>query len=127
MDNLISSIFISSLISGFIFNPYIRNKYMTNKIHKEISQILKESVKHKKYEYHFLKSTENDFIRVNGWLLDQNNKNFKSAINKLNIYYEKVDIKDNKLITNNIIVIKPNVSSYKNEVEIEFVDRYIKQ
>ncbi len=121
MDNLIYSIFGLSIASGFIFNPYIRNKYITHKIHKEISQILKESVKYKKYEYHYIKSTNNDFIRVNGWLLDQNNKNLKCAINKLNNYYEKVNIVDNKIITNNTIVIKPNTSRYKNEVEIEFV------
>ncbi len=121
MDNLIYSIFGLSIASSFIFNPYIRNKYITHKIHKEISQILKESVKHKKYEYHYIKSTDNDFIRVNGWLLDQNNKNLKCAVNKLNNYYEKVNIVDNKKITNNTIVIKPNTSRYKNEVEIEFV------
>ena len=69
MDNLIYSIFGLSVASGFIFNPYIRNKYITFKIHKEISHILKESVNYKKYDYHHIKSTQNDIVRVNGWIL----------------------------------------------------------
>ncbi len=120
MDNILTSILGVGIIGGFIFNPLIRNKYNTYKIHKEISQILKESIKNKKYEYHMIKSTQNDFVRLNGWIFDPNNINIKKAIFKLNNYYENVKIIDNKSLFNYHIFIKAIQTKNKNDVEIEF-------